>query len=361
MARDFGRRGKVALQFVVPQPPTDQNPARNMLYFLQYPTPQPIKGTPIPTVTETNPQDTPQTPAVPEPMVFMDGQWMPKEGATLPLFDHGFMYGDAVFEGVRVYDGKIFRLVPHLERLLFSARALAFNSAHLTVDGIRKSVEEVCRRNAHHNGYIRITLSRGTGLGLDPRQIDQTPRLVISTQELRLYTNALYETGLTMITCATRVPPPDVIDPRIKGTGKYINNIMAKMEANRVGAGEGVMLNSFGHVAEATGDNLFVVKDGVVVTPPASAGCLKGITRQAALDLAAQLRIPAREENLTLYDIYTADECFLTGTAAEIIPAISLDDRILGTGDTCGKPGDTTRRLMEAFRVHVRETGTPFE
>ena len=290
----------------------------------------------------------------------MSGEWYSKETATLPLFDHGYLYGDAVFEGVRVYDGKIFRLVPHLERLLWSARALGFQSQGLTLDFVRKAVEETCKRNDHHNGYIRVTLSRGTGLGLDPAHIDQTPRLVISTQELRLYTGELYETGLTMITCATRVPPPDVIDPRIKGTGKYINNILAKMEANRVGAGEGVMLNQLGHVAEATGDNLFIIKNGIISTPPPSAGCLKGITRQAALDLSEQLGIPAREENLTLYDIYSADECFLTGTAAEIIPAVSLDNRFIGMGRTEGKPGDITRRLIEKFRAHVRETGTPF-
>ncbi len=302
-------------------------------------------------------QDTTQTPAQ---VVYINGDYVPKEGASLPMLDHGYLYGDAVFEGVRVYDGKIFRLVPHIERLLWSARALGFNSKNLTLDGVCKAVEETCRRNDHHNGYIRVTLSRGTGLGLDPAHIEATPRLIISTQELRLYTGDLYETGLTMITCATRVPPPDVIDPRIKGTGKYINNILAKMEANRVGAGEGVMLNQLGHIAEATGDNLFIVKNGTISTPPPSAGCLKGITRQAALDLASQLNIPAREENLTLYDVYTADECFLTGTAAEIIPANSLDNRLIGTGQTEGKPGDLTRKLIDAFRAHVRETGTPF-
>ena len=158
-----------------------------------------------------------------------------------------------------------------------------------------------------------------------------------------------------MITCSTRVAPPDVIDPRIKCTGKYANNILAKMEANRVGAGEGVMLNQLGHVAEATGDNLFVVKDGVIYTPPPSAGCLKGITRAAAMELATELGVPVREENLTVFDIYTCDECFLTGTAAEIIPAVVLDNRVLGSG----KPGDITRRLISAFRAHTADTGVP--
>jgi branched-chain amino acid aminotransferase len=288
-------------------------------------------------------------------VVYIDGNFVPKAEASLPLFDHGYLYGDGVFEGVRVYNGRVFRLDPHLERLVFSANALSFHMEGVTVESVRAAVLEVCRRNNHVNGYIRITLSRGTGLGLDPAHIDKTPRLVISTQELRLYGNALYENGLTMITCATRVPSPDAIDPRIKCTGKYINNILAKMEANRVGAGEGLMLNPQGYVAEATGDNLFVVKNGIIATPPPSAGCLKGITRAAAMELAEQAGIPVREEMLTLYDVYTCDECFLTGTAAEIIPAVALDQRPLGSG----KPGDVTRRLIAAFRTLTAESGTP--
>lgn len=287
--------------------------------------------------------------------VYINGDWVPKAEATIPIFDHGYLYGDGVFEGVRVYNGRVFRLDPHLERLFFSARALAFPLGGLSPDAVRAAVLEICRRNGHDQGYIRITLSRGTGLGLDPSHIEAKPRLVISTQQLALYPQALYDNGLTMITCATRVPSPDAIDPRIKCTGKYINNILAKMEANRVGAGEGLMLNAWGHVAEATGDNLFLVKDGTIYTPPTSAGCLKGITRQAAMELAAAAGITVREENLTLYDVYTGDECFLTGTAAEIIPAVQLDERPLGSG----RPGDITRRLIDAFRAHTAESGTP--
>ena len=282
-------------------------------------------------------------------VIFINGEFIPKAQATLPLFDHGYLYGDGVFEGVRVYNGKIFKGEPHIERLFFSARALGFSLGDLTPNGVMQSTQELCERNDHRDGYIRITLSRGTGLGLDPAHIDATPRLIISTQQLALYPQALYDKGLTMITCSTRVPSPDTIDPRIKCTGKYINNILAKMEANRVGAGEGVMLNQFGHVAEATGDNLFVVKDGTIYTPPPSAGCLKGITRQAAMELAVGQGILVRETNLTLYDIYNADECFLTGTAAEIIPAVSLDNRVIGSGE----PGSVTRRLVEAFRAYT--------
>ena len=295
--------------------------------------------------------------ALTEQTVFIDGAFVPKASATIPLFDHGYLYGDGVFEGVRVYNGRVFRLEPHLDRLLFSARTLGFALGDLSVSTITTSVLELCRRNAHTNGYIRITLSRGTGLGLDPAHIDRTARLVMHTSQLSLYSAAFYENGLTMITCATRVPSPDAIDPRIKCTGKYINNILAKMEANRVGAGEGVMLNQWGHVAEATGDNLFVVKNGVVATPPPSAGCLKGITRAAAMELLSSAGVPVREENLTLYDVYTADECFLTGTAAEIVPAVELDQRVIGSG----KPGDITRRLIEAFRTHTAQTGIPID
>ena len=290
-----------------------------------------------------------------EPVVYINGEFVPKAGASVPLFDHGYLYGDGVFEGVRVYNGRVFRLDPHLERLLFSARALAFNTEEMTLESLRDAVLRTCRRNEHALGYIRITLSRGTGLGLDPKHIDNAPRLVISTEQLALYHAALYEQGLTMVTCATRVPSPDAIDPRIKCTGKYINNILAKMEANRVGAGEGLMLNAQGNVAEATGDNLFVVKNGQIATPPPSAGCLKGITRQVAMELAEGMGVPVREENLTLYDVYTCDECFLTGTAAEIIPAVALDNRPLGTGT----PGELTRRLIAAFRAHTAENGTP--
>lgn len=291
-----------------------------------------------------------------EPVIFIDGEYVPKSQAFLPLQDHGYLYGDGVFEGVRVYNGRVFRLDPHLERLLFSAHALGFRTEGMTLDTLRESVLGTCRRNGHANGYIRITLSRGTGLGLDPAHIDNTPRLVISTQELRLYSNELYDNGLTMITCATRVPSPDTIDPRLKCTGKYANNILAKMEANRVGAGEGIMLNQQGLVAEATGDNVFVMEKGTLVTPPPSAGCLKGVTRGVAMELAQSMGIPVRESNLSLYDIYNADECFLTGTAAEIIPAVELDRRTIGNG----KPGDVTRKLIAAFRAHTAESGDAY-
>ena len=287
--------------------------------------------------------------------VYINGDFVPKAEASIPFFDHGYLYGDGVFEGVRVYNGRVFRLDPHLERLIFSARALAFNIEGLTLDFLRAAVLETCRRNDHAEGYIRINLTRGTGLGLDPAHIENKPLLTIATRQMRLYPQEHYDNGLTMITCAVRVLPPDTVDPRIKCTGKYINNILAKMEANRSGAGEGVMLNQQGYVAEATGDNIFIVKDGVLHTPPPSAGCLKGVTRQAAMELAEGMGYAVRETNLTLYDLYTCDECFLTGTAAEIIAGVALDQRPLGTG----KVGDITHRLISAFRAHTAVSGTP--
>ena len=287
-------------------------------------------------------------------LVYIDGAFVPKEEATIPLFDHGYLYGDGVFEGVRVYNGRVFRLDEHTDRLLFSARALGFPMEGLSRESVNAAILETCRRNDHANGYIRVNLSRGTGLGLDPKHIERSTRLVVATRQLALYPPEFYQQGLTMITCATRVAPPDAIDPRIKCTGKYINNILAKMEANRVGAGEGLMLNQQGQVAEATGDNIFVIKDNVLYTPPPSAGCLKGITRQAAIELATERGLKVREENLTLYDVYTCDECFLTGTAAEIVPAVSLDERMLG----CGRPGPITTALIAGFRNLTATTGT---
>ena len=209
-------------------------------------------------------------------MVYLNGDFVPKAEASIPLFDHGFLYGDGVFEGVRVYNGRVFRLDAHLDRLLFSAHALGFMTTGLTRDSLREATLETCRRNDHQSGYIRINLSRGTGLGLDPQHIDPKPRLIIATQQLSLYPKHLYEDGLNLVTCSTRSVPADTMDPRIKCTGKYINNILAKMEANRAGAGEGIMLNHQGYVSEATGDNVFAIKDGVIVTPHPSAGCLKG-------------------------------------------------------------------------------------
>jgi branched-chain amino acid aminotransferase len=290
-----------------------------------------------------------QTP--PEQWVHLNGTLTPKTQAHLSIYDHGFLYGDGAFEGIRVYQKNIFRLVPHLERLYRSVKALGF-TLPITPEQFQAAVVETVRANRHDNGYIRVSVSRGVGLGLDPKHLHSDPTIVISTEQLRLYPQELYERGLDVITASTRVPPAVCIDPQVKSLGRYINNINAKIEANRVGAGEALMLNMEGRVAEATGDNIFLVRKGALLTPPTSEGALSGITREAVMDLAKELGIPCRESVITLYDVYTADEAFLTGTAAEVIPMVTCDGRIIGEG----RPGAMTARLMEAFdRITVKD------
>ncbi len=288
-----------------------------------------------------------------ETWVHFNGKLVPQSQAALSYYDHGFLYGDGAFEGIRVYSSNIFRLEAHLVRLLRSCKALGFE-LNRTLEELTADVVAVCRANKHQNGYIRFSVSRGVGLGLDPRSVLTEATRIISTEQLRLYPQEAYERGLDTITASTRIPPACCIDPQVKSLGKYINNIAAKTEANRVGAGEALMLNMEGNVAEATGDNLFLIKDGLLSTPPTSQGALPGITRAAVLDLAKRLGLPHREAVITLYDVYNADEGFLTGTAAEVIPMISADGRTIGTG----KPGELTNRLISAFRELTLKDGT---
>ena len=222
----------------------------------------------------------------------------------------------------------------------------------VTRDGLAEAILRTARANNLRDGYIRVTLTRGVGLGLDPKKITD-PTLVIIASQLALYPREMYENGLELVTVALRVPPAQALEPRIKSLGKYVNNILAKMEANRAGAGEGLMLSSDGYVAEATGDNIFILSGGEMLTPPPHVGILEGITRATAMELARKLEIPVSERMLTLYDIYNADECFLTGTAAEIVPAVKVDGRLIGTG----RPGPLTKRLMAEFRALVAEEG----
>jgi branched-chain amino acid aminotransferase len=287
--------------------------------------------------------------------VHINGQLVPKEQASVPLYDHGLLYGDGLFEGIRSYNGKVFKLDEHLDRLYFSANALAIN---ITVpqEAMRLAVLELCRKNDHQNGYIRLTVTRCIGLGLDPKNLPNTANVYISTEQLALYPKELYENGLSIVTVSTRAPSPQIFDPRVKCTGKYASNIQAKMEANRAGAGEGLMLNLQGYVTECTGDNIFVVKDGIVKTPPTHSCGLEGITRNTVIMLARSNGIEVEEVMMTQYDIYNAQECFLTGTGAEVIPAVSLDGRSIGTG----KPGPISLRLIELFRALTRECGVPF-
>jgi len=287
--------------------------------------------------------------------VHINGQLVPKEEATAPLYDHGLLYGDGAFEGIRCYNGKVFKLDEHMTRLYYSAKALAIELP-VTQDEMRTSLLELCKVNDHQNGYVRLTITRGTFLGLDPKHSHGPANVYISTEQLTLYPQAMYDNGLTMIIVSTRVPPTFVTDPRIKCTGKYTNNIQAKMEANRAGVGEGVMLNLEGYVMECTGDNIFIVKDGVIKTPPRSTCGLVGVTRNTVIELARSAGIQVDEVLMTPYDVYTADECFLTGTGAEVIPAVVLDGRSIGTG----KPGPVTGRVIALFRDHTRVSGVPF-
>ncbi len=276
--------------------------------------------------------------------VHLNGKLIPKADASVSMYDHGFLYGDGAFEGIRVYEGNIFRLEPHLSRLYRSCHALNIDLC-IDLATLQKQVADTVRANGLNSGYIRLSVSRGVGLGLDPSHIGNTPTIIISTEQLRLYPQELYEKGLDAITASTRVPPSVCIDPQIKSLGRYVNNIMAKMEANQAGAGEAIMLNMEGYVAEGTGENIFLVRNGSMVTPPPSDGALPGITRQAVMDLAREMGLHCSESRITLYDLYNAEEAFLTGTAAEVIPMVTCDKRMIGDG----KPGKISRRIISSF------------
>ncbi len=289
-----------------------------------------------------------------EQWVHLNGRLTPKAESHVSIYDHGFLYGDGAFEGIRVYSRNIFRLDDHLTRLFRSARSLAID---LCIDKatLQGYVLELVRANGVESGYIRLSVSRGVGLGLDPKHLNSPPTIVISTEQLRLYPQELYDRGLDVITASTRVPPAVCMDPQVKSLGKYINSIAAKMEANRVGAGEALMLNMLGNVAEASGDNIFLVSGGKLTTPPTSEGALPGITRAVVMQLATEMGLTCSESVTTLYDVYNCDEAFLTGTAAEVIPMVSCDGRQLGEG----KPGPLTNRIIAAFRERTSHDGVP--
>jgi len=285
--------------------------------------------------------------------IFIDGNFYDQSEAKISVFDHGLLYGDGVFEGIRFYNDRVFRFVEHIDRLWDSAKAIGLELPLSKTELIAATLETI-RQNDLHDGYIRLIVTRGIGsLGLNPDSC-RRPSVIIITATIALYPEELYQRGLTMITCSTRRTSPAALSARVKSLN-YLNNIMAKMEAHEAGAGEGVMLNEEGYVAECTGDNIFVVKHGRVSTPHPNAGILEGVTRAVVLELAEKFRIPTREHDLTRYDIYTADECFLTGTAAEVIPAVQLDRRLIGNG----QPGPITLKFMEGFRELTRTTGTP--
>jgi branched-chain amino acid aminotransferase len=284
-----------------------------------------------------------------ENLIYIDGKYYPKSEAKISVYDHGFLYGDGVFEGIRVYNSHVFKLEEHLNRLYDSAKSIALSIPLGKVE-FREAILETIRKNSLRDAYLRVVVTRGYGdLGLNPVKCAKASVVIIAD-----YIAPLYE-GISAkaIVAATRRNNPDSLDPQIKSLN-YLNNILAKMEANRAGVDEAIMLNQQGMVCEGTSDNLFVVKNGILITPPLSDGALGGITRSAVLELAAQLKIPVEEKSITVHEIMASDEAFLTGTAAEIGALVEVNGQKIGDG----KPGPMWKILSAAFKG-VRESGTP--
>ncbi|MCA9111326.1 MAG: branched-chain-amino-acid transaminase [Planctomycetaceae bacterium] len=280
--------------------------------------------------------------------VYINGRLLPKEQAVVSVFDHGLLYGDGVFEGIRVYGGKVFLLDEHVQRLYESALAIRLVIPMTTAE-MTKAVEETVAANGITDGYVRLVVTRGAGtLGLDIRRTSD-PQVIIIADTITLYPPELYENGLELVTASTIRNHPAALSSRIKSLN-YLNNILAKIEGTDQGKVEALMLNHKGEVAECTGDNIFIVKDGVLKTPSPDAGILEGITRNAVIRLAEQDGTTVEQTTLIRHDVYVADECFLTGTAAEVIPVVSVDGRLIGNG----KPGPVTKRLLELFQKLTR-------
>jgi branched-chain amino acid aminotransferase len=285
--------------------------------------------------------------------IYIDGNFHDQAEAKISVFDHGLLYGDGVFEGIRFYNDRVFRLEEHVDRLWDSARSIALEMPMSKSELVAATLETI-RQNDLHDGYIRLIVTRGVGsLGLSPESC-RRPSIIIIAATIALYPEDLYHKGLTMVTCSTRRTPPAALSPRVKSLN-YLTNILGRLEAQNAGAGEGLMLNEQGYVTECTGDNIFIVKKGQISTPYINSGILAGVTRGVVFELAEKLSIRVGEQELIRHDIYTADECFLTGTAAEIIPAVQLDRRLIGNG----RPGPITLQLIESFRELTRATGTP--
>ena len=284
--------------------------------------------------------------------IWLDGKLVDENEAKISVFDHGLLYGDGIFEGIRFYSGRVFRLQEHIERLFDSAKAILMKTPW-TIEEVCQATIDTCKANNLTDGYIRLVITRGPGpLGLNPHQCP-TPSMFIIASGITLYPDSCYENGLEVVTCSTRRPAPAALSPQVKSLN-YLNNVMAKVEAIKAGAGEGLMLNEQGYVAECTGDNIFVIKKGKIATPPVSDGSLDGITRQVIFELAERLGYELAEKTMTRYDLYTADEIFLTGTAAEVIPMVKLDEREIGNG----KPGTISQEMITAFRELANSEGT---
>lgn len=285
--------------------------------------------------------------------IFLDGRIVPADEAKISVFDHGLLYGDGVFEGIRLYGGKIFRLEQHLDRLFASAAAIMLKIP-MTKAELTEACCATCRANGLRDGYIRLVVTRGVGnLGLNPFGCNN-PSVFIIASTIELYPEKVYREGINLITAATQRNSPNAVNPAIKSLN-YLNNILARIEAVNAGTVEALMLNGEGFVAECTGDNVFIVRGNRLDTPPVSAGALIGITRNVVMEIAGKLGLVVGEPNLTRYDLMTADEMFLTGTAAEVVPVASLDGRPIGTG----KPGSRTLQLIGEFRKLTGKEGTP--
>ncbi|MCE5297841.1 MAG: branched-chain-amino-acid transaminase [Methanoregulaceae archaeon] len=285
-------------------------------------------------------------------IIYIDGKYVPREEARISVFDHGFLYGDGVFEGIRAYNGRVFRLQEHLDRLYDSARTIDL-AVPVSKEEMGEIILETLRRNKLKDGYIRPLVSRGVGdLGLDPRKCPKASVIVIAVEWGAMYGD-LYEKGLKAITVSIRRNPADALPPNVKSLN-YLNNILAKIEANYKGGDEAIFFDTNGYIAEGSGDNIFVVKNGVILTPP-TLNNLRGITRAVVLELAKSHGITLVEQNLGYYDMYSADEVFVTGTAAEVAPIVLIDGRSIGTG----RPGPVTRQLMAAFKAVTETEGTP--
>lgn len=286
-----------------------------------------------------------------EQWIYLDGEFVTKENAKVSVFDHGFLYGDGIFEGIRIYNGNIFKCKEHLDRLYDSAKSIDL-VIPLAYDELLEAMAETIRRNDMRNGYIRIVVSRGAGnLGLDPRRCPK-PTVLIIVEQLAIYSEEAYLNGLKAVSVAQRRNIPDALNPKIKSLN-YLNNILVKIQSNFAGADEAIMMNAQGYVTEGSGDNIFIVKNGVVTTPPCYLGALEGITGQAIIDLCDKLGIKLKEEPFSMHDVYIADEVFFTGTAAEVIAAREIDGRMIGKGQA----GPITLQLLEEFRKIVDQDG----
>jgi branched-chain amino acid aminotransferase len=291
----------------------------------------------------------------PRSLCWIDGRVVPSDEARIPVVDHGLLYGDGIFEGIRVLSSRVFRLDRHLARLAAGARAIGL-SIPGGVSAAREIVLETARAYASPEAYIRLLATRGEGeLGVDPTTC-RTPRLLCLIGSVRLYPEAKLRSGIDLVTASVRRPPPDVLDPRIKSLN-YLNNVLAKLEARRRGADEALLLNAAGAVAEASVANVFALRDGALLTPPGSDGALEGITRGTVLELASELGIPAYERTLGRFDLFSADEVFLTGTGAGLVPVRCLDAEVIG----CGAPGPVFEKLRNAFAAAAADLGVPFD